>query len=622
TAQETIQDLKQVISENQSTIEYSCFFLALDGQRLNDFVELGEVEGLSKESQLELHEDRYTERDARHHVIRLRELLLGPTTANANIAGLDAGASVFNTIKNPDGVSDEPDGLSTDADTDADKGIKADGEGDASSAAASTAAEAAESASAAGGQSSGSARPGKGSSKKSGKSKNKGKGSSAAAAAGAASSKPESDVSSSEAPVEKIKPLATEHAFTDYEISKVPPFSVVSASKAIASLALPHCLKQIILSGWNPVPRYRQLKGDLLYLQVTTIESQTYHITASRDGFYVNSSSLVRFNPEPYGEARAGQSGVRDSEFYSAHSLITLLKRLSPRFARGLDDLQKQMSQREAVEVLPFVSAEQAASPWLVRGNENRVPEAYDLGHPQEIYLRLGAQAADSLRDWNEELQSIREMPRSNLSERVVRDRQLHKWYSEFAEAAIQGAMAVVEGEMPPLNPTDPEEQHMYLRDNIFYSKGFDGRETFTELGGDAAAHVATGKDITGVRLLNQLDIDGLHTLGSVVVDYRGLRVVAQSVVPGIFRRQETTQIVYGSVDSGVTVGADEEFHKLLEPVAKALHFGEHAVSDESGTEYKLYTSADVKGLTGTDGRKYLLDLFRMTPMDIEFLER
>ncbi|KAJ1878947.1 Intracellular distribution of mitochondria, partial [Kickxella alabastrina] len=93
------------------------------------------------------------------------------------------------------------------------------------------------------------------------------------------------------------------------------------------------------------------------------------------------------------------------------------------------------------------------------------------------------------------------------------------------------------------------------------------------------------------------------------------------SVVPGIFRRQDTTQIVYGSVDNGVTVGADAEFHRLLAPVAKALHFGEHVVADAEGTEFSLYTSSDVKGLTGTDGRKYMLDLYRMSPVDVEFLE-
>ncbi|KAJ1940329.1 Intracellular distribution of mitochondria, partial [Linderina macrospora] len=417
------------------------------------------------------------------------------------------------------------------------------------------------------------------------------------------------------------KPKITEHAFTGFEFGSIPKFDILSSEQAAKSLAVPQCVRQITLSGWNPVPRHRQLQGDLLYLLVVTLESQNLHITASRDGFYVNSSSLTHFHPESYGVSHAGQQGVRDADHYSAHSLVTLLKRLSPKFSQGFDALQREMAQRDPVEVLPFVSAKQAASPWLAR-NANRAPESYDLGRPQDLALRLGNQVADSLRDWNEELQSIREMPRGNLSERVLRDRQLHKWNSEFCDAAVQGAMAVVEGEMAPLNPTDASEQHMFLRDNIFFSKGFDGRETFTDLGGDAAAHAATGKDITGVRLFNQLDVEGLNTLGSVVVDYRGVRVVAQSVVPGIFRRQETTQIVYGSVDNGTTVGSDADFHKAMEPVAKALHFAEHSVADKEGKESKLYTSADVKGLMGTDGRRYVLDLFRMTPVDVEFLER
>ncbi|KAJ2782746.1 Intracellular distribution of mitochondria [Coemansia interrupta] len=587
TSQETIQDLKQAIGETPSTIEYSCFYLALNDQRLNDFAELGEIEELPKEAELTMHEDRYTERDARAHVSRLRDLLAGPSTANSTIAGLDAGASIFSTVKHPDGAVDEPDAelLSGSANS-------------ADDAASSDAA------------------PAESGGEKKTKGKGKGKNKSKEASA---------EASANESAAEKIAPLVKDHAFKGYQIGSVPPFSVISSAEAISALGVPQCVKQLILSGWNPVPRYRQLQGDLLYLLVTTLENQTYHITASRDGFYVNSSSLVRFNPEVFSDARNGQANgqsARDSDHYRAHSLVTLLKRLSPRFARALDEVQREMARREPVEVVPFVSASQAATPWLACGSTNRVPSSYDLGRAQETFLQAGSQGGESLRDWNEELQSIREMARGNLSERVVRDRQLHKWHAEFAESAVQGAMAVVDGEMAALNPLDPSDQHMFLRDNIFYSKGFDGRETFAELGGDAAAHVATGKDITGVRLLNQLDIEGLHTLGSVVVDYRGVRVVAQSVVPGIFRRQETTQIVYGSVDNGKTLSADEEFHKLLAPVAKALHFGEHVVADAEGAEYRLYTSADVKGLTGTDGRKYMLDLYRMSPVDVGFLEK
>ncbi|KAJ1667244.1 Intracellular distribution of mitochondria [Coemansia sp. RSA 1813] len=599
TTLETIQDLKQVVSETPATIEYSCFYLALDGQRLNDFAELGEIEGLEKDSQLLVVEDQYTEREARLHVNRLRDLLVGPATANSTVAGLDAGASIFSTIKYPDGIVDDSSAnLSAAAAADA---VAATGTDGSESESTPSRPKAAASENVNGTD--------KQKTKKSGKK-----------AQSALDGKKKSDdteqASGSEG--DKAKPAPVNHALKGFDFDKVSRFETLSTSKALKNMTLPTCLKQIILSGWNPVPRYRQLKGDLLYLLVTTLENQNYHITCSRTGFYVNSSSLVRFNPEPYGTSHAG---AKSPDFYEAHSLITLLTRLSPKFVQGLEDLQKQVSQREPVEVLPFVSSEQAASPWLVRDAENRAPETYDMGRAQEVYLKLGAQAADSMRDWNEELQSIREMPRGNLSERVLRDRQFHKWYSEFAEAAVQGAIAVVESELPPLNPTDSSDQHMFLRDNIFYSKGFDGRETFTDLGGDAAAHVATGKDIHGVRLLNQLDVEGVNTLGSVVVDYRGVRVVAQSVVPGIFRRQDTTQIVYGSVDNGATVGSDPEFHKVMEPIAKGLHFGEHSVYDDAGEEHKLYTSADVKGLTGTDGRKYLLDLYRLTPVDVEFLE-
>ncbi|KAJ2557094.1 Intracellular distribution of mitochondria [Coemansia sp. RSA 1933] len=587
TAQETIQDLKQVVSETPATIEYSCFYLALDGQRLNDYAELGSIDALQKDAQLVVVEDQYTEREARLHVSRLRDLLVGSTTANPIVAGLDAGASIFSTVKYPEGMdAADIDSSSSDNNVNA-----SESEGSKTTTATGT----------------GKQKPRKGASKKADE-KKKGK----------TSDDSEPQVNGTDA--DGAKPAPIKHALKDFDFDKVPPFETLSASTALKNMVLPTCLKQIILSGWNPVPRYRQLKGDLLYLVVTTLENQNYHITCARTGFYVNSSSLVRFNPEPYGESHSGQAGARGSEAYAAHSLITLLAQLSPKFVQGLAELQAQVSQREAVEMLPFMSADQAAWPWLVRDAENRAPETYDMGREQETDLRLGAQT-DSMRDWNEELQSIREMPRTTLSERVLRDRQFHKWYSEFAEAAVKGAVAVVEAELPPLNPTDPADQHMFLRDNIFYSKGFDGRETFTDLGGDAAAHVATGKDILGVRLLNQIDAAPVNTLGSVVVDYRGVRVVAQSVVPGIFRRQDTTQIIYGSVDNGATVGSDAEFHKLMEPVAKGLHLSEHSIYDADGTEHKLYTSADIKGLTGTDGRKYLLDLYRLTPVDVGFLE-
>jgi protein TIF31 len=73
----------------------------------------------------------------------------------------------------------------------------------------------------------------------------------------------------------------------------------------------------------------------------------------------------------------------------------------------------------------------------------------------------------------------------------------------------------------------------MYIWNNMFFSLGFDVKEHYKDFGGDAAAHAAPTNDLQGVRALNTLDLDGLHTLGTVVVDYRGMRVTAQSIVPG-----------------------------------------------------------------------------------------
>lgn len=46
---------------------------------------------------------------------------------------------------------------------------------------------------------------------------------------------------------------------------------------------------------------------------------------------------------------------------------------------------------------------------------------------------------------------------------------------------------------------------------------------------------VFQGNDLQGVRAYFSVDNEGLYTLGTVVVDYRGYRVTAQSIIPGSY---------------------------------------------------------------------------------------
>lgn len=517
---ETIQDIKQSIMESPDTCANSCFYLSFNGVRVNDYLELNEVEGITTESVFELVEDKYTERDVRLHISRLRDLLGGPYKPNPSSIGIDPAISFLTAIT---GEIDEE--ISNDADKKMD------------------------------------------------------------------------DLFSDE-PV-------PEHAFTNVDIEERSKLSklIPSEFKRVA----PECIKSLTLSGWNPVPHRQKMKGDILYLAVTTLEGEIIHITASTKGFFVNNSSNNKFDPSPSTTKRA-----------SAHSLITLLQKISPLFATKFLELQDFITHHHMLEVLP-VNTYYPNHPWAV-GN----PEVlFDPSRPCETYLNSGAEAVESLRDWNDEIQSHRELPKTVLQERVLRERLITKVQAEFTEAAVRGAMAVVNGSVIPLNPLEPEESHMFVYNNIFFSKGNDGRGTFETLGADEAAHVATGKDLEGVKILNSIDADGLYTLASVIVDYKGVRIVAQSIVPGIFRRQDENSIIYGSVDNGVQISSDKTFHESIgASVASSLHLSEHNVIDESGSEIKLYTSQETKGLLGADGRRYMLDVYRLSPVDIEFQEK
>ena len=119
------------------------------------------------------------------------------------------------------------------------------------------------------------------------------------------------------------------------------------------------------------------------------------------------------------------------------------------------------------------------------------------------------------------------------------------------------------------------------------------------------------------------MDIAGLSTPGTIIVDYLGKRLVAQSIVPGIFKQREPEehQVDYGGVEGRDVVAENEVFVPTFSQVSKALKVKKHPVWDKEGKKHVLEGSVETKGLLGTDGRKYILDLYRLTPLDVVWLE-
>ena len=126
---------------------------------------------------------------------------------------------------------------------------------------------------------------------------------------------------------------------------------------------------------------------------------------------------------------------------------------------------------------------------------------------------------------------------------------------------------------------------------------------------------------LQGVKVYNTVDQEGLYTLGTVVIDYRGYRVTAQSIIPGILEREQEQSVVYGSIDFGKTVVTHQKYLELLGRAGQQLKVLQHNVLNDKDEEIELCSSVECKGIIGNDGRHYILDLLRTFPPDVNFLK-
>ncbi|KAJ3375027.1 Intracellular distribution of mitochondria [Allomyces arbusculus] len=390
------------------------------------------------------------------------------------------------------------------------------------------------------------------------------------------------------------------------------------------------------ISGWNPVPAWRRLRGDIMYLNAVTGPNESLHITATRSGFYINKSTDTTFDP------------TRKSNV--SHSLAKLLSQQSPHFAKTF---AKMIEQQQQLMTSPLTSAEKVpilttmpAANWLVH-MDGTTDHLYDslrgLGAVAGGENVLETSALDSMHDWNEELQVYRMQSQMNDEEAGdgsnlhMRARQYAMAFTQFVHAATQGALGILDGSILPLviGDNDKKDDALFMWNNIFFSFPESSVARFAKEGHQdprAASRVHAGKDVAGIRLVESANVKGLHTMPTAVIDVKGRRIVAQCLIPGILGNPEGAKIVYGSQDDPElpldqvdqrTVKSDAAFHELVGKIAAKLGWKEHTVKDEkTGEEHSLWGSADMKGIVGHDGRKYLFELSRAVPVDTEFIKQ
>ncbi|CAI5946244.1 unnamed protein product [Closterium sp. NIES-64] len=429
--------------------------------------------------------------------------------------------------------------------------------------------------------------------------------------------------------------------------------------------AAPVCVESIAFSSFNPVPGPRRLQGDLVYLEVVTAEGKLFCVTAHTRGFFVNRSGSGRkLDPRP-AEPKM-----------DASTLIGLLRQISPLFSKAFAEVIERKANRHPFEnmLAPLPPNDWAAKP-IWGGADGTGPLQYtrDVARSEDALMApFGIDFSGVLRDWNEELQSCRELPRNSLQDRILRDRALYRVSCEFADSAQireaelkQQAEAEAakkgegeggekkeggeegkeegkkEGEKEEEKKVETKEEKKEKRDKKKKEKKDkkekekkeqeaaveekkveeakaeegdkkegekkEGEEGEKKEGEDAAAaaaavteaeqatYASSNNDLKGTMAVNNADIPGLYSLAMAIVDYRGHRVIAQgtmavnnadipvlyslamaivdyrghrviaqvrvavllysmSIIPGILYGDRTTQMLYGSVDTGESI--------------------------------------------------------------------
>ncbi|KAL3680571.1 hypothetical protein R1sor_023527 [Riccia sorocarpa] len=636
---DSVMDLRQFLLDAPETCFYTCYDLILnaaDGMRyhLAEYLEIGEVADVAAGGcTLEMVNALYDDRSVRSHVRRTRDLI---STANLHSSLSTALATEYEEKQAATGQREE---------------------GEASS----------------------------------------------SASEGKAKNVPDKEAGSPKSEAPELEGLG----FMDDTTGLLA--ALVSSPQELES----NCVESIAFSSLNPVPGYRRLQGDLLYLDIVTAEGHSYCVTAHTQGFFVNQSKGNVLDP------RSAKNSAQSA------TLVGLLRLVSDKFTKGFAEVLERKAAGHPFENVPVLLP---PNPWL--GVYPPPVHKRDIARAEDsLMVPYGTEVIGMQRDWNEELQSCREFPRENLQDRIMRDRALYKVNCDFVDAATKGAKAVIGRCIPPINPTDPDRFHMYVHNNIFFSFAVDGdfasmqqlreqelqqqqadgvpkaseddndatkaasdenTKTVVETAVDAPAEVANTKtvvetavdeapaevaevvseaaevssgpsdeakkdeatssavevteevkdgnaaatpvieseqatyassnnDLKGTKAYNSTDVAGLYTLAMAIVDYRGHRVVAQSIIPGILQGDKTDSLLYGSVDNGKKISWNEKFHAKVLEAGKLLHIKEHEVYDGSGNTVKLCAPVECKGIVGSDDRHYMLDLMRTTPRDANY---
>src|SRR3990167_2054175 len=127
----------------------------------------------------------------------------------------------------------------------------------------------------------------------------------------------------------------------------------------------------------------------------------------------------------------------------------------------------------------------------------------------------------------------------------------------------------------------------------------------------DYAAMKGSKNDMTGLMSYYNAKIPGLYFPLMALIDYRGFRLIAMSILP-ITKKS----IKYGSADGGITVHKDcKELNKKMKDAAELLNLKGHRTGKR---RVMIFGPGDIEAHLGEDNKYYVVDFGRTFPPEAQ----
>lgn len=439
--------------------------------------------------------------------------------------------------------------------------------------------------------------------------------------------------SNSNQQIEDVKQQILDYDFKKTNLSNIP-FSLIYDSKCKPLKY--RCLNSIYLSSYNNrIEILEAPKGDLLYIEVITLENTHLFITSSEKGFFINNCKIDLYDPSP-----------STSMGFISYTLPGLLSLISTTFKENFtkticqsciipsktsdslhsNNISNNTTSSNFVTIKPkddflYLPSPKDKFDWI-KSIEN--PFYYDYR-----FKPFNLDKINSLmylnKEWNEEYQGILDIKNIEGMNLEAREKLLVPFYNSFKEVATEGAKLIANKTLKPFSISESPNSGYYIYGNIFITL-LEDKSDFTIFNKENQTQTIYGAslDLRHINYLNKLryefDLKDIYFGLCCIITYKGLVLHAQVMTPGIIFNSEHL-IVYGEYDDN-KIRNDETFkNEISKTLNEKLRicYNDISTADDSLSIDNYLAHPEMKGVKGVDKRNYLFDLVHLMPRDLNF---